>query len=355
MDFNFSSEDLMLRDMLRRFVQKEAQPLEMKYFNNGELDPDERTRLRQAVEQLGLWGALAPEEFGGGLELVTTCLIEEELGKTFIPVELGDVSPLLYACTGEQVPRFLEPAMNGDRRGIIAAREPGKLLPETWASTANPGVDGFVLSGIKYLRSLPIPEDFFIFFAHSPEGLTAFLLDANNPGLELSKNGEITLVANDCLVKEDAILGEAGRVLALESDAGPRAWVREGAHYLGIVERLITMAVEHAKDWVSLGAPLSSRPAVWRMVAEMRVELECARWMVYHAAWLADEGKPIRSAAAQVRLATGEMLQRAVDRTDMIFTGPGPQRIIQSKISSQMLELALEHARAAVAAEIMNA
>jgi alkylation response protein AidB-like acyl-CoA dehydrogenase len=82
MEFDFPEDTLMLRDMLRRFLDKEAKPLEMQYFNTGELKIEERSRLRKAIEQLGLWGLTVAEEFGGGgLDLLTTCLIEEELGK----------------------------------------------------------------------------------------------------------------------------------------------------------------------------------------------------------------------------------------------------------------------------------
>jgi acyl-CoA dehydrogenase len=74
MDFEFPPDALMLQDMLRRFIQKEARPLEMKYFNEGSLSQEERDRLRRAIEQLGLWGLTVPEEYGGGgLDLVTTC------------------------------------------------------------------------------------------------------------------------------------------------------------------------------------------------------------------------------------------------------------------------------------------
>lgn len=360
MNFDFSPDTLMLRDMLRRFVQKEARPLEMKYFNTGMLAPEERTHLRSAIEQLGLWGVTAPEKFGGGgLDTVTACVIEEELGRTFVPVEMGDVPLLLFACSGEQVSRYLEPALAGNRRAIIAAREPSALRPEAWASTAAPDGNEFVIDGCKLLAAVPGPDDFLVVLARTPDGLTAFMLDATREGLTVSVNGAIILRLSNCRVGRDSILGESGRALALGAAEAPRAWIRAGARYVGLAERLIEMAAEHAKDWVALGAPLAVRPAVQRMLAEMRVEVESARWLVYHAAWLADKGDPIREAAAQVRLATGEMLQRAIDRVTMIYTGPGPmpqiepQRLARSVVSSDALELALEYARAAVAHEVL--
>jgi acyl-CoA dehydrogenase len=161
-------------------------------------------------------------------------------------------------------------------------------------------------------------------------------------------------------VERQALLGEVGGALALGAAEAPRAWIRTGARYVGIVERLCQMAAEHARDWVALGAPLAGRPAVQRLLAELRVETESARWLVYHAAWLADRGESIRGPAAQVRLFTGEMLQRAVDRVTMIYAGPGPspqidpRRMVRSAAPAEALEWALEHARLAVAADVLG-
>jgi acyl-CoA dehydrogenase len=123
------------------------------------------------------------------------------------------------------------------------------------------------------------------------------------------------------------------------------------------------MAAEHARDWVSFGDTLAVRPAVQRMLAELQVEVESVRWLAYHAAWQVDtrSGDSVRIPAAQVRLASGEMLKRAVDRTTMIFNGPGPsaqiepQRLVRSVAPAEALELALEHARAIVANEMIKA
>ena len=368
MDFEFSPDVLMLRDMLRRFVQNEAGPLEMKYFNTGRIEPEEQARLRKAVEQLGLWGLTVPEEYGGGgLDMVTACLIEEELGKTFIPVDTGEVTPLLYACQGEQVGRFLEPALMGERRALIAAREPAGLQPEAWTTTATPDGDEYILAGIKSLSTLPEAPDFFIILAKfdadsDSKGLTAFILDANHPGLAISKNGAPVLSITNVHASKEAMLGEPGGALALATGEARRAWIRTGARYVGIGERLIEMAIEHAKDWVSLGAALSVRPAIQRALAEMRVDVDSVRWLVYHAAWSAnkDQGYSMQASAARVRLASGEMLQRCIDRATMVFAGPGPapqidpQRLAYSFVPSETLKLALEQARMAVAAEMLD-
>lgn len=372
MNFEFSDDTLMLRDMLRRFVQKEARPLEMDYFNSGVLKPEVRARLRKSIEQLGLWGIMAPEEFGGGgLDAVTACVIEEELGGTFIPLELGSVTPLLFACKGDQVSRYLEPALEGSRKAVIAAREQGTegVRPETWTTTAAPAENAWLLNGQKILAARPGTNDFVILLAKvsSQAGEqggqeTAFLLELNTPGLSITENGAITLNLDKCQVGQQNLLGEVGGALKIQTDEAQRAWIRLGARYVGIVERLIEMAAEHARDWVSLGAALAVRPAIQRMIAEMRIEVESVRWLVYHAAYLVDAQKTaeIKLSAAQVRLASGEMLKHAIDRATMIFAGPGPmpqielQQVVQSTVPMEALELALENARAVIANHELN-
>lgn len=364
MDFEFPPDTLMLRDMLRRFIQKEARPLEMKYFSSGELEDKERARLRQAIEQMGLWGLTAPEAFGGGLDTVSACLIEEELGKTFIPLEMGEVPAPLYACSEEQIARYLEPALAGERRAIIAAREPGSggCRPENWLTNAIPENGGYRINGRKSLSKTPAPGDFLIVYARAPEGLTAFLIDWETEGLQLERQTGITLEIHGCIASPESILGKAGEALALGAEEAPRAWIRMGARYVGMVERLLEMAAEHARDWVSLGEALAVRPAIQEMLALMRTDVESARWLVYHAAWLADANpkENLRIPAAQVRLATGEMLQRAVDRTTMIFAGPGPspqiepQRLVGDLVPNEVIQYALQQARAVIAASELN-
>lgn len=370
MDFEFPPDTLMLRDMLQRFIQKEVRPLEMKYFTAGGLEPEERARLRKAVEQLGLWGLMVPEQFGGGgLDTVTACMIEEELGKTFIPVDIGNIPVALYACEGEQVERFLEPVLAGERRGILALREPGvhSYLPQNWSTAARQEGEEFVLNGVKVLATLPSPEDFFIVFARSQNGsnsreFTAFLLEPGTQGLVLLPGEENRIEMQDCRVGRGLVLGEQGKALRLIKEEAPRAWIQTGARYVGMTERLVEMASEHARDWVVFEAPLQVRPAIQRMLADLRVEVESSRWLVYHAAWLIDGGKSdrIRCAAAQVRLATGVMLQRAVDYVTMIYAGPGPaaqiepQRLVHSVVPPEALDLAIEHTRAFVAADLLH-
>jgi acyl-CoA dehydrogenase len=366
MDFEFSPDTLMLRDMLRRFVEKEAKPLEMKYFSTGALEPEERARLRKVVEQMGIWGITLPEEYGGGgLDMETTCLLEEELGRTFIPVELGEVPALLYACQGKQIERFLQPALEGSRRVWLATREPTALRPEEWTTTAVLDGDTYILSGSKLLASVPRPEDFLVVFAKvatsTTTGVTAFLLDMDQGGLRVENNGRVTAWMKNCRIGLEAVLGECDQAFTLGAEEAPRTWIRLGARYVGLAERLIEMAATYAQDWVSLGEPLKARPAVQRMLAEMRAQIDCSRWLVYHAAWMADRKESLRLPSAEVRLVTGEMIRKTIDQVTMIYGGPGflpgngMPRMVKGILPEEAFELGLDSARVVIAEGVLAA
>ncbi len=362
MDFEFSSDTLMLRDMVRRFVQKEARPLEMTYFTHGALTEEQRARLRAAVEQMGLWGLLVPERCGGGgLDLLSACVVEMELGTTFIPVDIGTPPAAMYACAGDQVDRFLTPALSGESRVHIAAREPGGVTPDTWLAAATPVAEGYRLSGVKLLSRKPSAHDVVIALAKAPEGLTAFLVEAAR--LKIVRNGKpgISIELHDLILGSDRVLGTPGGALQLGNEEAARGWVLTGAKYVGVTDRLLEMGAEHARDWVSLGAPLAVRPALRRMLAEVRGEVEASRWLVYHAAWTGDQGRLTRPDAAVVRLRTGDMLKNAIDRVTFAFGGPGPisqiepRRMVHALAPPEILDFALEQAREVIAADLLAA
>jgi alkylation response protein AidB-like acyl-CoA dehydrogenase len=360
MDFEFSPDALMLRDMLRRFLEKEIRPLERNYVSRGFLEPVEQARVQRAIEQMGLWGITVPEKWGGGeLDLITSCLLDEELGKTFIPVEIGEVPPLLYACRGPQIKDYLEPALAGERKVWLGLREPGATLPEKWTTRAIQQDGSYILNGRKLLVGIPDPQDFFVIFVGLSTGVTAFILDANQEGIKILSNPDVILSLENCPAPVESILGEEGLAFSLGADLAPQFWIRTGARYVGLADRLVEIAAEYAKDWVALGEPLEAKPAVQRMLADMIVKIEGTRWMVYHAAWSGDTGKPLQLLAAEVRLSAFEMLQSVIDYSSMIFGGPGPtlaievNRLAQSPVPIDAMEIALKSARSIIAGELL--
>lgn len=355
MDFELDEDVVMIRDMMRRFVQKDAVPLEMPLFNEGELALDQEESLKEKImEQMGLWAVTVPEEYGGDeLDLISTCLIEEELGQTFVPVDYGDITPVLYACNEEQAELFLEPAVEGDRRPVLALRERGAIAPEGWKTVAVRSDEGYVVDGRKLLGHRLRDDDFMILFAKAEEGVTAFLLEPDAQGVSVHGRHEVEF--RGCEVSRAAILGEVGQGLGLGVDYLYHQQIKMGARYVGMAQRLLDMSAQYAKDWVSMGQPLALRPAVMRMVAEVAADIQAARYLVYHAAWLVDEEMDAELDALKVRLFTGQMIRSAIDKTIMVHGGPSyleqapALRMYRNLVPDEALETGLEHSRMAIA------
>jgi acyl-CoA dehydrogenase len=376
MDFNLPEEAAMIRDMMRRFVQKEAIPLEMKLFSQAAASPegrialpdDARQDLNRKVRQMGLWGVTLPATIGGGgLDALSACLIDEELGYTFVPIEIGDVPTALYACQGDQVDRFLAPAIEGGRRARLALREPGVSGDlRGWSARVEAQAGGFVLNGVK-LSLGGGPDDFYLVFALGPQAeensVTCLAVEPDAPGLSvqsLNGRGGVRLIFDSCTVPAAQVIGEPGRGLSLGAEWAPLGALRLAARYVGIARRLLDLAATYARDWVSLGAPLAVRPAIRRALAEMQVDIEATRLLVWRAALAIDFGQASANQIGQVRVASAGLLKRAVDRAITAYGGPTsaeqhPElRMIRNLVPAATLDQALELGWAAIAGELLG-
>ncbi len=373
MDFTIPEEAAMIRDMMRRFVQKEMRPLEMKLFSMAaaspegkhEMPPEMAEELKNKVLQMGLWALTVPEDLGGmELDLLSACLVEEELGQSFIQVDIGDIPPALYSCNDEQAEKYLTPAVEGAKRPCLALREPGAINPSDWKTTAHTADDGYVLNGVKTLAKGGLPDDFYLVFARDEDaggGVTCFLLDPDLEGVTVGANGHgLELQLKGCTVGRDRVLGEPGKGLSLGAEHAPAGLLKLAARYVGIAKRLLEMSAMYARDWVALGKPLAERPAVRRMLAEMATEIEAARLMVYQAATRIDGGEDARYDAIAARTYAVGMLQRAIDRAVMIHGGPGfpaeqpALRMYLNLVPEETLDTALELGQTAIAAHVIE-
>jgi len=118
MDFTIPEDLKMLQNSVKQFVKDELIPLEREILGREgdpttgrvELPAETEDRLFQMMNEMGLWGLSVPEQFGGvGLPLLGICLVEEEMAKTILPFNLGDISPILYEANEAQRQRYLKP------------------------------------------------------------------------------------------------------------------------------------------------------------------------------------------------------------------------------------------------------
>ena len=323
MDFTFGEDADMVRQTAHEFVRRDLLPQEPKFLNSK--DPAERAAIVEAVtgslKEMGLYSAGVPETFGGGgLGVVETCLIADELGQTIIPVEWGELTPILYECSDAQRPAYLAPVVEGSKTYAVAFYEPVPFAdPAKMATTAAQSDTGWTLNGAKVVPHRK--ADFCLVFAMCPTGPICLILDSSAPGSTLSDN-LLTLI--NCAVPADHVLGVPGKALSLGRKWFPLTRIIRAAAVLGTCDRLLEVSAQYAHDWTSMGTHISERRAIQQVLGDMTGDIEALRWLVYHTAWLAAEGKKVEYDSMLVKLQAHKVLTDTVNRSVRIHGGTIP-------------------------------
>jgi len=335
LDFSFGEDADMVRQTAHEFVRRDLLPQEPKFLNSK--DPAERSAVVEAatgsLKEMGLYSAGVPETFGGGgLGVIETCLIADELGLTIIPVEWGELTPILYECSDGQKPKYLAPVVEGSKTYAVAFDEPRPFGdPTKMATTATQSDSGWTLNGAKVL---PNPKtDFYLVFAMGPIGPICLILDSGAHGATLSGN---LLTLSNCGVPADHVLGTPGKALSLGRKWFPLTRIIRAAAVLGTCDRLLEVSAQYAHDWTSMGTHISERKAIQQALGDMAGDIESLRWLVYHTAWLArglsqaiSEGNPgtvprIDYASMLVKLQAHKVLTDTVNRSVRVHGGTIP-------------------------------
>lgn len=197
-DFSIPEETRLLVDTVRRFVETEVQPLEDEVERTATVPADALAVTKGKAQKLGLYAMNMPADVGGGgLSCVEHCLVEEEFGKTsdaLIRRVFGQVYPMLMACKGGQVERYLLPTVKGDKICAMAITEPGAGSDAASISTtAHLDGDEWVLNGTKHFISDGDIADYVILMALTDKdtrargGITLFLVDRGTRGFKVAR------------------------------------------------------------------------------------------------------------------------------------------------------------------------
>jgi acyl-CoA dehydrogenase len=387
MDFNLPEEYKMLQSLARDFVKERLIPLEKEVLGReADLEGARRAipaeieaQLIETARQTGLWGVGVPDNLGGaGLGVLGTCLVEEELARSVLPFNPGDVTPILFDCNEEQKRDYLLPLLEGTKTVFLALVEPGKGLdPAILEMKARKTEDGFILNGRKIVFSERNKADFSAVFAVTDEvkglrgGVTCFLVNNDTAGFSITSPEEktgwraqtaepTTLTFKDCRVPFSAVLGEEGQAFHLGRERLKARRIIRGARCVGAAVRLLQKATEHASSWSSYHQPIANWPGIRSLLAEMAVEIQAGRLMVYQAACKADEGQDIQTLSAMVKVFTSEMLKRVADKAILIKNGPGPAQgltleyLCRSFLVQNLAGRALEVQKSAIAGDLLK-
>ena len=346
MDFEIPENLRMMQDTIRRFVKQDLEPVSQKVEDEDRIPEEIVGKMRE----LGLFGLSIPEEYGGlGLGTLGECLIYEELTKTNACFRsrigtsngIGSMG-ILFDGTEEQKHRYLPKIASGEWTACFALSEPeagsdaGNIQ-----TTARRDGDSFVINGLKHFITNGDVADLATVITLTDRekktrgGITAFVIQKGNPGFyvgtierKMGLRGSHTceLIFDNCHVPVDNVIGGEpmiGKGFKTAMRVLDKGRLTMGACALGAAQKLLDLSVEYSKERIQFGKPLVRFQSVQNMLADMATEIYGARQMLYHAAWLRDQGNKVIMEASMVKLFCTEMACRVADRALQIFGGMG--------------------------------
>jgi acyl-CoA dehydrogenase len=339
MEFSLNDEQKMLIETVRRFIVEELKPLEDTVENQGFLDHATAQALHEKANALGLYGMNMPIELGGGgLSNLDRILCEEQFGHTtdiLIRRAFGNVYEPLLHCRGEQIERWLKPAVAGTRTCAITITESGAGSDAAGIKTHAKKTDtGWVLSGSKHFISDGEWSDFFLVSAKTGEKeISMFMVDKGLPGFTVGKDQKmmglrgtphLELFFDQVPLENAALLGEVGQGFKLAMSAlNVVRLAQVGARAVGKASHVCELMLHWAQERQQFNTPIGNFQMVQQMLADSVIEINAARWMVYHAAWMLDQGLDAREHIAMVKVHAAETLGRVVDRAVQVYGGMG--------------------------------
>jgi acyl-CoA dehydrogenase len=346
MDYPLSDKELEIRDKVKSFVENDLNPISRQVEQTGRIPDDIVGKMRQ----MGLFGLAIPEEYDGlGLSTLGEILVYEELTKAnaCFRSRIGTSNGIgsmgvLFDGTTEQRNRYLPRIASGEWSAAFALTEPDAGSDAANISTGAV-LEGshWILNGTKQFITNGDCAHVFTTIAVTDEakrargGFTAFVVERDMPGfsvgtpdLKMGLKGSQTteLVFRNCRVPKDNVIGgmdmvgEGFRTAMRVLDKGR---LTMGACALGASQKLLDMCVARVRNKIQSGKSKHDLQATQFALADMATEIYAGRQMLYHSAWLRDQGRNVTHEASMVKLFCTEMASRIADRALDIFEDQG--------------------------------
>jgi butyryl-CoA dehydrogenase/short/branched chain acyl-CoA dehydrogenase len=336
-----SDEDAMFRAAVREFARAEITPHVREMDASGHFRED----LLRKFFDLGLMGIEIPEEWGGqgGTFFQSVLAVEEVAAVDPAAAVIIDVQNTLVINaflrwgTDEQKRAYL-PRLAKDTVGAYALSEAASGS-DAFALQTRAVADGsgFRLSGRKLWITNAAEAGVFLVFANADpgagyKGITCFIVERGAAGfsighkedkLGIRASSTCELVFDDCFVTAAQVLGDAGRGYKVAIETLNEGRIGIGGQMLGLAQGALDHAVGYAKERKQFGKPIADFQGIQFQIAEMAVDVEAARLLVYNAARLRDAGQPVVTEAAMAKFFASEMAERVASRAVEIFGGAG--------------------------------
>ena len=345
MNFALTEEQRMLVDTARRFVEEELYPHEQEVEKTDALPEKLRRQIIARAREAGLYAANMPEELGGGgLDSVSMCLLDRELGRANMALQytVGRPSNILQACVAAQREKYLYPCIRGEKVDCLAMTEPGAGSDiRSMSCKAEALGDEFVITGTKHFISHAGTADFVILFAATGteqtdrgvrKKITAFLVDKGTKGFtvrpgyhSVSHRGyhNFILDFDQCRIPAAQVLGEVGRGFEVANSWLGNTRLQVAAICLGRCDRAYQLACEHAATRKQFNQTIGKFQGVAFKLADMEIARRSAELLTYHAAWKEDNGGMSDMDAAMAKLSATEALAFIADEALQIHGGMG--------------------------------
>ncbi len=339
--FSLTEEQEALQAMAREFAEKEMKPKAAKYDEGHEFPEDV---MKKAFE-VGFLACKIPEKYGGGgLSDIDTVIVSEELAAgcagmyTTMMVNALAYTPIILFGTDEQKKKFLTPHTKkmSFAAFCLTEREAGSDAGALKTTAKKVGSE-YVINGSKCFISNAGIASLYVVFANSNpnkgmRGLSAFIVPRETPGLTIGKvedkmgqraSNTAEVIFEDVKVPEENLLGKEGIgfVIAMKTLDKTRAPV--GAAGVGVARAALQYAIEYAKTRIQFGKPIALFQHIGFQIAQMAMEINAARHLVWHAAWLLDQGKPCGKESAMAKAYGSDVAMRITTECLQILGGYG--------------------------------
>jgi butyryl-CoA dehydrogenase len=340
--FELTDEQRLVQETAREFTDSEISPRARENDRNEHFDLD----LVAKLGEMGYLGSIVSERYGGrGIDYRTYALIVEQVGRgdssarTMVSVQTSLVCTSIERWgTEEQKQRWLPRLCSGAALGCFGLTEPGTGSDAANLATRAEHVDGgWRLNGQKQWISMGNYAEVALVFAQTdPElrhrGLAAFLVPTASDGFSSTAvHGKLGLRGSDTAelfldgveLPEDALLGEVGEGFKVAMSALDSGRFSVAAGCVGICQGCVDASVAYATERRQFDRPLASFQLVQELIADMVVETEAARSLVWRAAWLKDEGAPSTTETSVAKLYATEASVRAANNAIQVHGGAG--------------------------------
>lgn len=343
MNEDSTSDNRMLAETVRRFIREKLAIHEAKIDAEDDVDPELIQDLKQQVIALGLFAYNMPEALGGpGLSVTEQSVIDEELGRTSMPLAevFGHLPGSLNFVSGMQRAWLSEPLMKAEKNVAYALTEPSAGSDLSAIHTrAIRAEGGWVLNGTKHFISAVERADVLIVLVATDKSaplkgrFSTFIVEKNSPGFKVLRRfrkmgwrghplSEISF--EDCFVPDTHVLGEIGQGFEIMMRTINNDRLMVACRCVGIAQALFELVLPHIRDRHTFGKPLAEHQAIQFMLADCDVDIDAARLLNQKAARLADAKDPeFRIAASRAKLFASEMGGRVADRVLQMFGGAG--------------------------------